>query len=171
MCRAAQCLKLSSSKNAFTSRRMTKVIWDDGASMREGDVGSKPHSMWENGRALWAPRRGYSPGIRVPQTEVTCGLSAIAVRSVCFCASIQGGGADAHTTAVDRVRSHREEPGRSVPFFASPCSLPFSRLCVRASYIAKKRWWCGVLAFSAFLISNGLNLGGAFLFFPAIKSM
>ncbi|CAL9103649.1 unnamed protein product [Musa acuminata var. zebrina] len=57
------------------------------------------------------PRRGYSPAIRVPQTDVTCGLSAIAVRSVCSCASIQGGGADADTTAVDRVRSHREEPG------------------------------------------------------------
>ncbi|URE03348.1 hypothetical protein MUK42_19621 [Musa troglodytarum] len=57
--------------------------------------------MCENGRALWAPWRGYSPGMRVPQTDVTCGLSAIAVRSVCSCASIQGG-ADPHTTAVDR---------------------------------------------------------------------
>ena len=58
MCRAAQCLKLSSSKNAFTSRRMTKVIWGDGASMREGDVGSKPHldvGEWEGfvGSEAW----------------------------------------------------------------------------------------------------------------------
>ncbi|RWW11989.1 hypothetical protein GW17_00024362 [Ensete ventricosum] len=63
--------------------------------------------MCESGRAVWAPRRGYSPGIRVPQSHVTCGLSAITISSVRSCASIRGGAADAHTTAVDRNLFHK----------------------------------------------------------------
>ncbi|RWW47969.1 hypothetical protein BHE74_00046006 [Ensete ventricosum] len=95
--------------------------------------------MCESGRAVWAPRRGYSPGIRVPQSHVTCGLSAITISSVRSCASIRGGAADAHTTAVDRNLFHKLVVGFMVA--ATILAAVMTRMDCRGGSAIRHRGW------------------------------
>lgn len=57
------------------------------------------------------------------------------------------------------------------PFLRLPMFLAFLKIVCSCILYRKEEVvvWCSCLL--AFLISNGLNLGGAFLFFPTIKSM